>query len=58
MKNGTWAQELMWVHRDKNGVAIGVEENLPKNVEFIPTAPRVVHKPKGGSRANGTAISK
>jgi len=34
-----WAQELMWVKRNKQGVVIGVRELPPETENFIPTLP-------------------
>lgn len=32
-----WAQELMWVKRNKAGVIVGISKKLPEGVEFIPS---------------------
>lgn len=34
-----WAQELMWVQRNEQGVIIGTSELPPKTDDFVPYLP-------------------
>lgn len=43
-----WAQELMWVKRNEQGVIVGISTVPPKSEDFVPTLP-----PKDVATASG-----